>query len=459
MNNDTLYKNSGHGNAHTKTNCEFCRNFHQFEIPDHLLDQLKKGNLVVFAGAGISTETSMAFRFKFYDQIRAELRLAPKNTPPFPAMMGMYCKQPDGRRKLLEKLKNRFLYIEAFPELLRAATRFHREISTLFHVDTFVTTNWDDYFERYCGATPFVTAEDFAFWNMSGRKVFKIHGSVSNYGSLVVTDEDYRLARRQLERGAIGSALKLLLATKTILYVGYSLTDHDFLSIQRYIARELRGVAPAAYIVSLDKSAESRFRKLGLTPIFTDAAYFIHVLKKHLEKDGCLLPDSRFNGIPKILARVGHEHEQLFKHFELKQTPEILYAASYQDGLMHAFERMLAMAHTGQYSHHCELANQIRSYDKIKKDNLRRGRYDDVAYIEGYSNGLLYLPLDDKGRKGMPLYFNFGMPEMRTLKEFKKALASKRRHKASLALAKKLVAKQVKYKDVLHHTPFIDWED
>jgi len=126
---------------------------------------------------------------------------------------------------------------------------------------------------------------------------------------------------------------------------------------------------------------------------------------------------------------------------------------------MHAFERMLAMAHTGQYSHHCELANQIRSYDKIKKDNLRRGRYDDVAYIEGYSNGLLYLPLDDKGRKGMPLYFNFGMPEMRTLKEFKKALASKRRHKASLALAKKLVAKQVKYKDVLHHTPFIDWED
>lgn len=238
----------------------------------------------------------------------------------------------------------------------------------------------------------------------------------------------------------------------------YSLTDHDFLSIQQYISRELRGVAPTAYIVSLDKSAEARFRKLGLTPILTDAAYFIQVLKKHLEKDGCLLPDDRFNGIPKIIARVRHEHKQLFDHFELKQTPEILYAAAYQDGLMHAFGRMLAMVHTGQYSHHCELAKQIRSYDKIKKDNLRRGRYDDVAYVEGYSNGLLYLPLDDKGRRAIPLYFNFGMPEMRTLKEFKKALASNRRHKASLALAKKL-AKEVKYKDVLHHTPFIDWED
>jgi hypothetical protein len=92
-------------------------------------------------------------------------------------------------------------------------------------------------------------------------------------------------------------------------------------------------------------------------------------------------------------------------------------------------------------------------------NNLRRQRYDDVAYIEGYSNGLLYLPSDDKGRKAIPLYFNFGMPEMRTLKEFNKALASKRRHKASLALAEQLVAKHVKYKDVLHHTPFIDWED
>ena len=144
MNNDKLYRHSGH----EKTDCAFCRNFHDFELPDHLLNELKHGNLVVFAGAGISTETSTAFRFKFYDQIRAELRLAPKNTQPFPVVMSMYCRQLDGRRKLLEKLKNRFSYIEAFPELLRAATRFHREISTLFYVDTFVTTNWDNYFER-----------------------------------------------------------------------------------------------------------------------------------------------------------------------------------------------------------------------------------------------------------------------------------------------------------------------
>ena len=461
MNNDKLYKSSGGGRAREKTSCEFRRHFHQIEIPGHLLDQLKKGNIVIFAGAGISTETRTAFAFTFYDEIRAELDLDPNNKPPFPVLMSRYCNQPDGRRELLKKLKNRFSYIAAFPQLLRAATRFHHELSTLFYIDTYITTNWDDYFERYCGATPFVSGEDFAFWNIEGRKVFKVHGSVSNYGSIIATSEDYRRAKTELEHGAIGSALKLLLATKTIVYVGYSLSDHDFLSIQRFITRDLRGVAPAGYVVSLDRSAEPRFRKLGLTSIFTDAAYFVHVLKKRLEKDGCLLPDSRLDRIPNILDQVNIEHKRLFDHFKLAQTPEILFAAAYQDGLAHAFERMLAMAHTGQYSNPCELVNQLRKYMKIQKDNLRARRYDDVAYIEGYSNGLIYLLDDDKGRNRIPIYFGFGMPDIRTLRDYKAALTKNRyRHKASLSRAKTIIDKMnLGPKDVLHHIPFIDWED
>jgi hypothetical protein len=372
--------------------------------------------------------------------------------------MTMFCKQPDGRRKLLEKLRSRFHYIETFPELLRSATRFHREISTLFYVGTYITTNWDDYFERYCGATPFVTAEDFAFWNVKGRKVFKIHGSVSSYGSVVATTEDYRRAQRQLERGAIGSALKMLLSTQTILYVGYSFSDQDFLRIQGYIAREMKGVAPTAYIVSLDRSAESRLRSRGLTPIFTDAAYFVHVLKKHIEKEGCFLPVSRLRGIPSVLARLSREHRRLFKHFDLKRTPEILYAAAYQDGLDHAFARVLAMGHTGQYSHRCELAHQIQQYELIKKDNLHRRRYDDVAYVEGYINGLFYLVLDDDSRKRLPLYFGFGMPDTRTLSQYRKALALYGgQHRTATALARRLAPEFPK--EELHHRPFLDWGD
>src|SRR5258708_25343782 len=136
MDNEILYRKVGHAKGHQKTNCGFCRNFHDFELPDHLLNQLKSGKVVFFAGAGISTEVLTVFPLTFYDKIRRDLKLDQDDKPTFPALMSMYCKRPDGRRELLEKLRSRFSYVDSFPELVRAATRFHSEISTLFYVDT-----------------------------------------------------------------------------------------------------------------------------------------------------------------------------------------------------------------------------------------------------------------------------------------------------------------------------------
>ena len=194
-------------------------------------------------------------------------------------------------------------------------------------------------------------------------------------------------------------------------------------------------------------------------PIFTDAAYFVSVLKEHLESDGCFLPDSRLRGVPRIQARVSREHKRLFDRFDLQRTPEIIYAAAYQDGLEHAFSRVLAKRHTGDYSHRCELVRQIQGYENIKKQNLQRHRYDDVAYVEGYMAGLVYLLMDDDGRLSLPLYFGFGMPEMRSFDEYRRALARYGgRHKAAAALARRLV-RESRANEVLHHQPFLNWSD
>jgi len=39
---------------------------------------------------------------------------------------------------------------------------------------------------------------------------------------------------------------------------------------------------------------------------------------------------------------------------------------------------------------------QLKEYESIRAENLRAGRYVDVAYIEGYTNGLMYLLADNK---------------------------------------------------------------
>ena len=453
-------RNAKHELVHDKSTCVVCRNEQEFEIPDHLMKQVTSRNAVIFAGAGVSTETPTIFPWTFYDEIHAALGMSHEDKPGFPKLMSLYCKRPDGRRELLEKLRARLSYIRSFPELYRTATRFHRELSTLFYVDTYFTTNWDDYFERECGATPFVNADDFAFWNTRGRKVFKLHGSVSNFGSVVATDGDYQRARRQLERGTLGAALKLMLATKTIIYVGYSFTDYDFLMIHRYISRELKQVPPAAYIVSLDRSAETRFRSLGLTPIFTDGAHFVRILKQHLETDGHWLPDSRVDAIPFARDRVIEEHHRLHTAFDVTTKPQVIYCASYQDGLKHAFEHILSRLHAGEYAHICDVLGKLAKYKSIRAENVHAGRYVDVAYIDGFMNGLVYLLADDEGRAHLPFYFVYGLAgQPGTLAQYKRALRRfTKLHKRAIALAERMVREKLGPGDELHHTPFLTWK-
>ena len=81
----------------------------------------------------------------------------------FSDLMQLYCNQPNGRKKLLKRIRERFNYISSFPELERQATAFHQELAQIYPIRTIITTNWDTYFEDYCGAIPITIPEDFAF--------------------------------------------------------------------------------------------------------------------------------------------------------------------------------------------------------------------------------------------------------------------------------------------------------
>ena len=57
-------------------------------------------------------------------------------------------------------------------KIFHACTRFHQVLATIPQLENIITTNWDDFFEVVCHAVPFVTGEDFIFWNTAGRKGF-----------------------------------------------------------------------------------------------------------------------------------------------------------------------------------------------------------------------------------------------------------------------------------------------
>ena len=201
-------------------------------MPRGIIEAAKKEELVFFCGAGISTENKTVLPFTFYESICNEIDC--KDSLSFSEVMSEYCLQPDGRRKLLNQIKLRFEDIDAFPEIQRFATRFHNELSSIPLINTIITTNWDDYFEKYCDATPITTQSDFTFWDCCDRRVLKIHGSINNISTIIATKEDYKRSAKQLQKGIIGSTLKSILATKTVVFTGFSFTDEDFFADTKF---------------------------------------------------------------------------------------------------------------------------------------------------------------------------------------------------------------------------------
>ncbi len=390
--------------------CVFCKQNHRFEMPSDLINELIKGNVVVFAGAGISTESKRVLHHTLYEDVASELN-EDKSTLSFPDLMEELTKQPNGRQKLIQKIRKRFDHIDSHPELNDAASGFHRELGTLFLVHDVVTTNWDTYFERYCKATPFFADSDLALWDAAERRVLKIHGSISNFGSIVATKSDYAQCKKRLFKGLIGGLLKTILATKTVVFIGYSLADSDFQALYSFVKTQMQAFHRQAYVVNPYKEECERLAEFGLIPIQTDGTHFISEIKKHLVSQGILLPDKVFSWASYLRKIVAAEHRKLHDKVKISRVPELIFAASYQDGLAHALDRATNMQGSGEYSHHCRLARLIELYEKIKKQKLKDRRYEDVAYVEGYINGLLFLRVSAKSKTPVlpPFYYVFGV--------------------------------------------------
>ena len=90
--------------------------------------------------------------------------------------------------------------------------------------------------------------------------IFKPHGDAGDTDSIILTREQYRQLMPQGERHATLESLKILLATRPVVYLGFSLRDPDFLYVKDILANIYKGAARDHYAISADVSdAEYHF--------------------------------------------------------------------------------------------------------------------------------------------------------------------------------------------------------
>jgi NAD-dependent SIR2 family protein deacetylase len=390
---------SNMGKAHPQNcGCAFCSKEKPFVSSEHLLSAIASGDVVLFVGAGISTENSTYCQSTLYEEVRAELRLS--DTPSFPELMSKYCNMPDGRIRLLEKIKARIDYFLSFDDLYRPMARFHRSISPLYMITEVITTNWDDLFEQECKFSPFIYDSDLAFWDAAKRRVMKIHGSISNFGSIVATTDDYKQSYKRLNDGPLGAQLKSLIARKTVIYVGYSLSDENYLRLLSNIAKMMDGNIRQSYFISpeIDQNRLAA-APIQLIPIETDGTYFFKQIREQLTERCGIIREEAFGACEMLLNEIADKHSKTADAFIKAQHPLLIFVLAYQDGMVHALQRIIRMRKTGEYYSAEAVHARVHGYDRKIFDFGRRKDFWNAAYAQGYQSCLLFLLLKSENIK------------------------------------------------------------
>ena len=233
------------------------------DFPDPLLDALRDGKLVIFAGAGVSMgEPSCLPDFAgLADRIAAGTGQTMQDLEPVDRFLGrLQHAGVDVHARAAGALSPR----EHEP------TDLHRDLLRLSSgagVLRVVTTNFDRLFEQaskdVLDSSPELFRAPALPLGNHFNGIVHIHGAIGHPGGMVLTDRDF--GRAYLTEGWARRFLVALFRQFTVLFVGYGHND----TVMNYLARALPESA-ASLRFALTRESDSdlqRWRVLGIEPI------------------------------------------------------------------------------------------------------------------------------------------------------------------------------------------------
>lgn len=231
------------------------------DFPRPLLDALRDGKLVIFAGAGVSMGE-------------------PANLPDF-RNLATAVAQETGEKLGEHETEDRFLgrlrqkgvevHKRVKEELSRddpKPTDLHRDLLRLYSAPRpirIVTTNFDLLFEQavevFFNPKPEVFRAPALPLGHDFNGIVHVHGAVTHPADMVLTDADF--GRAYLTEGWARRFLLDLFRSFTVLFVGYSHND----TIMNYLARALPVDETEGRFALTDDVYANRWQSLGIDPI------------------------------------------------------------------------------------------------------------------------------------------------------------------------------------------------
>ena len=136
-----------------------------------------------------------------------------KGTSPFKAEIAAY-------------LRSRSQEVESYKHEIEKLKSISKK-----NVSGIITTNYDDFFETvFDDYKTFIGQNELIFSPLQGiAEIYKIHGSLDDASTIVITENDYKLFDTKSKY--LAAKLMTIFMEYPIIFIGYSLSDENILSI------------------------------------------------------------------------------------------------------------------------------------------------------------------------------------------------------------------------------------
>lgn len=198
------------------------------------------GRLVLFLGAGVSAGANLPQWKDLLLQLAQEAGFQEEEREAFGRLDAL-----DQAEYLAQKLGGHEKMGGQVAALLRSYTHYSLAHGLLASTpfSEAVTTNYDKLFEQACAAASRpLTVLPYSPSTQTGQWLLKMHGCLDYPDDIVLTRQSYlRYAERH---AALGGIVQAMLITKYMLFMGFSLSDENFLRIVDEVRRAVHPYEP-----------------------------------------------------------------------------------------------------------------------------------------------------------------------------------------------------------------------
>lgn len=247
---------------------EFCKNGKKIYKESKRLIKKAQMNkqLVLFVGAGASVDSGMPLWKDAVAAIATKMVLVDGQRDYL--LIPQYYFIERGKKEYTQLMREIFHYEEElFP------TKLHEKILD-FQTETIITTNYDCLLEKAAeqrGEFLQVISQDIDLpYRKKGRELIKMHGDFE-HDNFVLKEDDY--LQYSFNFQLIETYIKTLIGVKTVLFIGYSLSDPDIKQIISWVKQTVGQDFQRAYIIltNTERNEVERqyFKNLGINIIYS----------------------------------------------------------------------------------------------------------------------------------------------------------------------------------------------